>query len=161
METGHLLMLLAFGAITGGPIGGWFSDQAYLSRKGTILLTLGCYSLSLFSFAGFLEIRHPFWYPLLLFSMGFFSASGIVLYGHAKELFPLDISGTVMTLINFFTMAGGAVLMPVLGKVIESFHRTGDAYPAEAYHLAFLICFLGMAASLIFYSIPTKSATRQ
>jgi hypothetical protein len=49
-------------------------------------------------------------------------------------------------------MAGGAIFMPLLGRVIESFPRTGDSYPAEAYHLSFLICFLGMVVSLIFYA---------
>ena len=30
-----------------------------------------------------------------------------------------------MTFVNFFTMAGGAIFMPALGRVIESFPRTG------------------------------------
>jgi hypothetical protein len=80
----------------------------------------------------------------------------MVIYAHAKELFPIGISGTVMTWINFFTMAGGAVFMPALGKVIEWFPRTDHSYPAEAYHLSFLICFIGMAASLIFYAFSKK-----
>jgi len=53
-------------------------------------------------------------------------------------------------------MAGAALFMPVLGKVIESFPRINNAYPAEAYHLSFLICFLGMAASVIFYAFSKK-----
>jgi len=40
--------------------------------------------------------------------------------------------------------------------VIESFPRTGSSYPAEAYHLSFLICFLGMTASLVFYAFSKK-----
>jgi hypothetical protein len=80
----------------------------------------------------------------------------MVLYSHAKELFPITISGTVMTLVNFFTMAGAAVSMPLLGKIIESFPKINQAYPAEAYHLSFLICFLGMAASLVFYAFSKE-----
>jgi asparagine N-glycosylation enzyme membrane subunit Stt3 len=79
-----------------------------------------------------------------------------LIYSHAKELFPITISGTVMTWVNFFTMAGGAVFMPALGKIIESFPRVNQAYPAEAYHLSFVICFLGMAASLVFYAFSKK-----
>jgi hypothetical protein len=90
--------------------------------------------------------------------MGFFTSFGIVIYSHAKGLFPITISGTVMTLVNFFTMAGGAIFMPILGKVIESFPRVGHTYPAEAYHLSFLLCFAGMAASLIFYAFSKKSS---
>jgi hypothetical protein len=82
----------------------------------------------------------------------------MLIYAHAKDSFPIAISGTVMTYVNFFTMAGAALFMPVLGKVIESFPRTSHVYPAEAYHLAFLICFIGMAASVIFYGFSKKSS---
>jgi hypothetical protein len=78
------------------------------------------------------------------------------LYAHAKDSFPIAISGTVMTYVNFFTMAGAGVFMPFVGKVIESFPRVGVSYPAEAYHLSFLICFLGMTASVIFYAFGSK-----
>jgi hypothetical protein len=61
-----------------------------------------------------------------------------------------------MTWVNFFTMAGGAIFMTVIGKIIQSFTRMGHSYPAEAYHLSFLICFLGMTASLIFYAFSKK-----
>jgi hypothetical protein len=80
----------------------------------------------------------------------------MLIYAHAKDLFPIAISGTVMTYVNFFTMAGAGVFMPAMGKVIESFPRTGSFYPAEAYHLSFLICFLSMAASVIFYAFSKK-----
>jgi len=53
-------------------------------------------------------------------------------------------------------MAGAAIFMPLLGRIIESFPRSNHAYPAEAYHLSFLICFLGMAASVIFYAFSKR-----
>jgi hypothetical protein len=80
----------------------------------------------------------------------------MVVYSHAKELFPVTISGTIMTWVNFFTMAGAAIFMPLLGRVIEFFPRVNHAYPARAYHFAFLLCFLGMAASVIFYAFSKK-----
>jgi hypothetical protein len=61
-----------------------------------------------------------------------------------------------MTLVNFFSMAGVAIFMPAMGKIIESFPRVGNAYPAEAYHLSFLICFVGMAASVVFYGFSKE-----
>jgi len=154
--TGHVLILLAIGMIVGGPIAGWLSDRTFHSKKGIALVGLGLYSLSLFPLIGIVKIQSPFWYGLIFFFIGFFCSFGVVIYSHAKELFPIAISGTVMTWINFFTMAGGAIFMPALGKVIESYPRVGRSYPAEAYHLAFLICFLGMVASLIFYALSKK-----
>lgn len=156
MQTGNLLILLAIGMIVGGPIAGRLSDRFPNSRKGVALLGLGLYALSLFPLTGVLNIDASFWYGLVFFIIGFFCSFGMQIYSHAKDLYPVAISGTIMTLVNFFTMAGGALFMPALGKVIESFPLTNEAYPAEAYHLSFLICFIGMAASVIFYAFSKK-----
>jgi len=150
--TGNVLILLAIGMIVGGPIGGRLSDRIFQSRKGVALWGLTLYALSLFPLVGVMKIQSPFWHGFIFFFMGFFNAFGLVIFSHAKELFPITISGTVTTLVNFFSMAGGAVFMPALGKVIESFPKINQAYPAGAYHLSFLICFLGMATSLVFYA---------
>lgn len=156
IQTGNLLILLAIGAIVGGPISGQFSDRIFRSSKGVALWGLCLYTLSLLPFTGIFKIQSPLWYGLIFFFMGFFNAFGMLIYPHAKSLFPVAISGTVMTWVNFFTMTGAAVFMPALGKIIQSFPRMGHSYPAEAYHLSFLICFLGMAASAIFYAFSKK-----
>jgi len=156
VQTGNLLTLLAIGTIVGGPIAGRLSDRVFQSRKGVALWGLIFYALSLFPLVGVLKIQSSFGYCLIFFIIGFFSSFGMVVYSHAKELFPITISGTIMTMVNFFTMAGAAIFMPLLGRIIESFPRSNHAYPAEAYHLSFLICFLGMAASVIFYAFSRK-----
>jgi MFS family permease len=156
VQTGNLLIFLAIGIIVGGPIAGRLSDRILRSRKGIALGGLALYALSLFPLVGVLNIEGRYLYGLLFFLMGLFSSFGMVIYSHAKELFPISISGTVMTLVNFFTMAGAAIFMPLLGRVVESFPKINHAYPAEAYHLAFLICFLGMAASVIFYAFSKR-----
>jgi MFS family permease len=98
------------------------------------------------------EIQTPFGYALLFFFMGFSSSFGMLVYSHIKELFPITISGTVMAWVNFFTMAGAAIFMPALGRVIQAFRLPDHSYPVEAYHLSFFICFFCMALSLIFYA---------
>jgi len=156
VQTGNLLILLAIGAIVGGPIAGQFSDRIFNNSKGVALWGLGLYALSLLPLIGIFRIQNPLWYGVIFFFNGFLGAFGMVIYSHAKSLFPIAISGTVMTWVNFFTMAGAAVFMPFLGKVIQSFPRIGNSYPAEAYHLSFLICFVGMTASVIFYAFSKR-----
>ena len=156
IQTGNLLILLAIGAIVGGPISGQLSDRIFRNSKGVALWGMCLYAVSLLSLMDIFKIQSPLWYGLVFFFMGFFNAFGMVIYSHAKSFFPIAISGTVMTWVNFFTMTGAAIFMPALGKIIESFPRTGHSYPAEAYHLSFLICFLGMAASLVFYAFSKK-----
>ena len=156
LQTGNLIILLAIGIIVGGPVSGQLSDRTFHSRKGLVLVGLILYCLSLIPLIGVLKIQSPWGFGLLFFFIGFFCSFGMVIYSHAKELFPITISGTVMTLINFFTMAGAALFMPAMGKIIESFPKVDHSYPAEAYHLSFLICFVGMAVSLIFYAFSKK-----
>ena len=160
VQTANLLIFLAIGIIVGGPIAGRLSDRVLRSRKGVALAGLALYALSLFLLLGVLNIESRYLYGFLFFFMGLFNSFGMVIYSHAKELFPISISGTIMTLVNFFTMAGGAIFMPLIGKVVESFPKTNHAYPAEAYHLAFLICFLGMGASVVFYAFSKREKTQ-
>jgi len=147
---------MSLGGIIGGPISGRFSDRAFPSRKVVALAGLSLYTLCLLPLTGFLKIENPFGYGVLFFFIGFFNTFGMGVYSHIKELFPLAIAGTVMTWINFFNMAGVAIFMPLLGKIIESFQRPDHSYPSEAYHLSFLICFLSMVASLLFYAFCKK-----
>jgi len=156
VQAGNLLILLAIGGIVGGPIAGGLSDKTLNSRKGFGLCGLSLYALSLFILTGFVKIQSPFWYGLIFFLVGIFHSSGMLIYSHAKDLYPITISGTVMTFVNFFTMAGAAVFMPAMGKIIELFPRVNHTYPAKAYHLSFLICFLGMAVSIIFYAFSKR-----
>jgi MFS family permease len=156
VQTGNLIILLAIGIIVGGPIAGWLSDRTFHSRKGVALGGLSLYCLSLLPLIGVAKLQSPFWFGFIFFFIGFFCSFGMVIYAHAKELFPVTISGTAMAGVNFFTMGGAAFFMPALGGIIKSFPRTGSSYPAEAYHLSFLICFLGMTASLIFYAFSKK-----
>jgi len=156
VQAGNLIILLAVGIIVGGPIAGWLSEKIFNSRKGVGLWGLSLYALSLFALTGIIKIQSPFGYGLIFFFVGIFQGSGMLIYSHTKDLYPIAISGTVMTLVNFFTMTGAAVFMPVMGKIIELFPRVNHTYPAEAYHLSFFICFLGMAASVIFYAFSQK-----
>jgi sugar phosphate permease len=156
IQAGNMLIFLSVGMIIGGPISGRLSDRVFHSSKGVALRGLSLYGLSLLPLTGFVRIESPVWYGLIFFIIGFFNSFGMLIYSHAKELFPIEIAGTVMTGINFFTMAGVAIFMPGLGKIIESFPRVGQGYPPEAYHLSFLICFLGMVGSLIFYAFSKE-----
>ncbi len=158
VHAGNIIVLLAVGVIVGGPIAGRLSDRTFHSRKGVALWGLCLYCLSLLPLVGVLKLQSQIWFGLLFFFIGFFCSFGMVTYAHAKELFPIAISGTVMTLVNFFTMAGAAVLMPAMGKIIQFFPLVNQTYPAKAYHLSFLMCFLCMVASLTFYAFSQKES---
>jgi len=158
VQSGNFLVWLALGQIVGGLVAGQLSDRVFHSRKGLAFVGLGLYAVCLFPLSGMVHIQNAVCYGILFFFIGFFNNFGMLIYAHAKEMFPTAILGTVVTFVNFFTMAGGAIFMPAMGRVIESFPRSGNSYPAEAYHLAFLICFLGMTVSLVFYAFSKSES---
>src|SRR4030042_6076250 len=94
VQAGNLLILLAIGVILGSPIGGRLSDLHFQSRKGVALVGLSLYCVSLIPLTGIWKIEHPFLFGLIFFFIGFFHGFGMLIYAHAKDSFPMAISGT-------------------------------------------------------------------
>jgi MFS family permease len=156
VQTGNLLLLLALGNAIGNPIAGRLSDKTFRSRKWVTVWGTGLYCLSLLPYTGVFAVRSTPVLAGLIFLTGLFNSFGNLVFSHARELYPLPIAGTAFAWINFFTVSGGAILLPVLGTIIESFPHAGRHYPPEAYELAFMICFVSMAAGLLLYAFSKK-----
>ena len=152
IKAGNIIAMLAIGNSIGSPIAGRIADLHPGSTKRVALVGLSLYGLSLAPLVGLVPLHSSLFYALVCFLLGFFHSFGTLLYAHSKELFPVQIAGTAMASVNFFIMAGGAVFMQFIGILIDIFPHSGHSYPPFAYHLAFLVCFLSMAASLVFYA---------
>ncbi len=142
-EAGNILGMLALAMVVGGPFCGWLSDKVFHSRKKVIVLasiiTL-CLTIPLAFFPD--GMNRPVLY-LLCFLLGMFnSAIVVVAFTTVKELFPTEIAGTSVGLVNFFPFLGGAVAPPIVGAVLEAQDKTATGYSAEAYAKAFLIYFV-------------------
>jgi MFS family permease len=158
IQAGNVLIFLSIGNACGGPIGGMIVDRCSYSEKQVVFTGLFLYCLALFCLTGIWNIESVLFYTILSFCIGFFHAVGTLLYAHVKELFPISIAGTAMAWVNFCVMLGGAVLTTAFGKVIELFPPVGSSYPPGAYKTCFVICFLSMAASLVFYAFSRATA---
>jgi len=142
-EAGNILGMLSLAMIVGSPSLSWLSDKMFHSRKKVIILssimTL-CLTISLVFFTD--VMNQPALY-LLCFLLGVFnSAVVVVAFTSAKELFPMEIAGTAVGLINLFPFLGGAIAAPILGAILEAHRKTLTGYSAEAYSKAFLLYFL-------------------
>ena len=157
VQAGNILMMLSFGYIAGAPIAGYLADRVIRSAKVTAFGSVVLYAICLLPLTGVVDIENPVLLGTLFAMIGFFNSPGTLAYTHVKELYPTHISGTVIAAANFFVMAGGAILTPVLGVVIETATSKGLSHAPAAYHLAFLICFLGMAVSLVFYAFSKSN----
>ncbi len=157
-ETGNILSMIAFGFIAGGPILGRISDRILRSRKKLIFISLLIFTLNIILIIFLKNYLSKLFLYILFFNFGFFGSSGIITYAHLKELFPISISGTVMTCLNFFAIIGAAILQHGMGVIIEHFGKlSSGGYPYIAYKSAFLFCVFGMSISLFLYIFSKES----
>lgn len=156
VAAGNLLFLMSIGLIVGSPACGYASDALVRSRKKLILMSFFGMILVLIILACLPGKTHMVWLSVLFFSFGFFSSAGQIVYTHIKERMPLEIAGTALTGINFFSFVGVSFFLHGLGSLMQS--RYPEAYlgPA-AFKGAFLLCSacLAIAAILYFFTRET------
>jgi sugar phosphate permease len=150
-EVGGILSSFAWGMIIGSPALGWISESILHSRK-TILILSSAALAGLFAFLNLhvADLTHGglvAWF----FLFGIFG-TGIIAVGFttAKELFDVRMAGTAVGMLNLFPFLGGAVTMPLLGRVLDSFGKSeAGAYPVAGYQRVLLILLLVAATALV------------
>jgi predicted MFS family arabinose efflux permease len=154
-QSGTILLCISCGYISGTLLLGTAIDFLKGSLKRTILygqtLLLLCMSIMLGP-AEHLSL------PLLgatFFAIGFFAASGVVIYPLARRLVTHRYAATAMTAVNFFLLMGAATMQHVMGHYISSFPKGVSGYQPAVYHGAFLIPICGLACLLTLFSIHT------
>jgi len=160
MNAGHLILLMNLGAISGGPVWGVLSDRILKTRKwlisGGLLIVVVMVLLmaGLPGGTGFLALA------FLFFSFGFFRATGLLMYVHIKEIMPLEMAGTAMTGINFFTMIGPALFLQGLGIFMQSLYPESSR-GAEAFTASFLVCAFCSFLVAVFYLFTRDTMHRK
>lgn len=141
-EAGRILSMMAIGMIFGSPLQSYLSTNLFKARKPVIILST-CVVVAITAVLAFWTASIPrLGHYLICLGFGVFSSAVVVIgFTAAKELFSVRIAGTATGLINLFPFAGGAVFQPVLGAVLESHGRVGDAFTLAGYRQAFLLLF--------------------
>ena len=137
---GHVLSMLAIGLIVGSPMQSWFSNRLCKGRKPVLILssivTSAIVGLLVYATAD-LSLNSL---SLLCFLMGMFTSASVVIgFSATKELFPVQIAGTSIGLINLFPFAGGAVFQPLLGWILQRHEVTENVYSVAGYQSAFTV----------------------
>ena len=150
-QAGTVLSMIAWGMIIGSPPLGFISDKLMKSRKKPFVL---CNLLLVIELA-FLSI-YPAGLPRIALYIFFFvfsiCASSVVIFGFTiiKELFPVEIAGTSTGMVNLFPFLGGAIFMPLLGRVLDAYPKSdAGGYSIEAYSMLILILLGSSVLSLI------------
>ncbi|MDD2319736.1 MAG: MFS transporter [Geobacteraceae bacterium] len=161
-RAGGILSLVAVGMIVGSPLVGHLSNRVLKGRKPTLILAsvviVGITALLAFA----TEELSLAVIGLICFGLGVFaSAIAVVGFASARELFPARISGTCFGLLNLFPFAGGAVMQPLLGAVLESHGRVGQAFSVAGYRGAFFVLFLSALAAFVASLFMQETIGRQ
>jgi sugar phosphate permease len=151
IERGKILMLFPIGFLLGGPILGFLSDRVFKNRKSVALLAMGFYTIFFFPLTDFFPTPSLIMIAGIFFFIGFLTSCGNVMYAHIKELLPGSISGTSMSAVNFFTMAGAGVFQHGMGVSIDKFSLHQVQLPPEAFSFAFGLCFVSAALGTAAY----------
>jgi sugar phosphate permease len=149
-QTGNILMMIAVGMIVGSPILSYLSEKVFRARKPVLLISSFTLTGIWVLFVFFVDGLSVLLLYGLFFLLGIF-ASGIVVIGFtvAKELFPTKIAGTSTGMANLFPFAGGALLQPLIGLVLDCSGRSGTVYSVEAYRLSFVGFLVAAVLALI------------
>ena len=160
VTAGNLLFLMSIGIIVGSPMCGWLSDIVIGSRKKVVISGLLGMLAVLVVFArldagvGFLPLA------LFFFGFGFFASPGQIMYAHIKERMPIELAGTAMTGINFFTMTGVAVFLQGLGSAMQRFYPEASL-GANAFRGAFYFCAGCLLVTALLYLLTRETRRRK
>ncbi|MCG3211244.1 MAG: hypothetical protein FOGNACKC_04883 [Anaerolineae bacterium] len=147
IEAGNFLLLLAIGATTGFTASGWLSDRFGLVRMiilSAILLFLCQIALIFQPPAVVVRLTYMAW--------GFSGAFNVMLLAHGRQIFPPQITGRAVSLVNLFGIGGSFVLQWALGFIIGGFPAdAAGRYPPLAYSTAWSVTAAGLLLALLWY----------
>jgi hypothetical protein len=133
------------------------SDRLFKSYKRPILIgqLLTAAAMGLAAWTGiFPPSALVFWFV----AIGFSSAVLSVLIAHGKSLFPPEMVGRGITLMNIGTMGGVFVSQSITGFIIDLFPLASDGYALDAYRavFAFQAGVILLASLMYSFSIDTR-----
>lgn len=159
---GRMTLVLAICQIAG--LFFWGASDRWFESYRRPVLTGALLSVCLLSLAALVPLPAGA-LPVYLAAFGFCLGINSVLTAHGKTLFPPNLTGRGLTLINMGTMSGAFVQQFVTGLAIETFgFRIVDGarlYPPEAFRLVFGLIALQVALALVFYfRVPDRHPSR-
>ena len=134
--------MIYFGSVLGSPTMGWISDKIGYRRIPMIIAAVISVALVLY----IIYTPHLSMASLLLsfFTLGFITSAQVIGYPTVSEHNPHVLTGTAVSIVSMITVLGGAILLPVAGRILDisgAHHRLHGViqYSAAAYHHALVI----------------------
>ncbi len=150
-KAGGLLMLLPLGFSVGSISFGYLINRLGIRRNRFLLNSVSiCIVCWIILF--FLNGRGSYLFIIPLFLVMGICVGGIlpVLMTSVKELFPLDLTGTAVGLMNPAAFLGTAIFQPFTGFLLDmSGMLESGAYPLEAYRRIFVLFLISFSITYL------------
>jgi MFS family permease len=146
---GRLLLVGAMAQIVG--VFAWgYADRFFRSYRRSVLIAASgaVVLLVVAALVPFTLTGAAVWLALF----GFAVAYGPIITAHGKSLFPPELTGRGITLMNMGTMAGVFLLQTGTGALVDAFGRGEGGYPPSAYQAVFFVLAIALGCSLIPYA---------
>ncbi len=161
-QAGGILSMVAVGMIIGSPLMGCFSNRVLKGRKPVLVLASTVIVAITATLAFFTDSLSLPLIGAICFGLGIFaSAVAVIGFTIARELFPARMAGTCFGLLNLFPFAGGALLQPLLGFILENEGKVGPTVTVAGYRQAFFVLFIFALAALFSSLLVKETFVRQ
>ena len=134
--------MIFFGTVIGSPLAGWISDT--LGRRKLPMLIGAVFSFFLVLFIMYGNTHSDLLLKGLFFLLGLITSAQVISYPTIAESNPTAITAMSVSVISFTTIGGGAVFIPLFGKMMDAHwnHLLVNGVPvyaASSYSHAMLI----------------------
>ncbi len=151
IQASNLLMMIALGAILGGPVLGYLADRTFAGSKRPMLSVVVLVQVINWACIVFLgKSLGAVSLGVIFFVMGMNLAGTLSLvWAITREMFPPERLGTVMGAINPAPFLGAAVFQPLTGYIMDQVGKSGGVFPFEAYRQAFFLCLISVFVAFL------------
>ncbi len=155
-EIGRAVLFLAFAQIAGtiiyGPLDRIFNTRKWVISAGNTLLLLTCVWLALNPDT---SLIYATW---ALVALSIFGATSAIQTTHGKSHIPVHMTGRGLTLLNFFSIGGVAIMQIASGIVVDTYSVPGD--PTVAYTALFTFYAIYLSIALAIYQLSSDVKPR-
>lgn len=141
-EATSITGMIFFGTVIGSPLAGWLSDR--IGRRKVPMLIGSVLSLAIILFIMYGHSQQYGVLKAMFFLLGLITSAQVISYPTIAESNPTAITAMSVSVVSFITIGGGAVFIPLFGKLMDaSWAHTivngVPVYAASNYYHAMLI----------------------
>ena len=154
LEIGRIVLYMSFAQIIGtlayGPMDRIFDTRKWVVVGGNSVLLACCIWLAVNEGASLTGIT------IVFVVIGLFGSASTVQAAHGKAFIPMHMIGRGMTLLNFFSIGGAALMQVLSGGVYDRWSRADDPFAGFGAIFYFYAIMLAVALSIYLFSKDAK-----